>query len=307
MQNFDKYREILKTNDFNGQITENMAMSDFITMKVGGKARFFVKPCDINSLILCIKTAKECNVKYKILGNGSNVLVADSGFDGVIISMYGTLDKVQVDGDVITADAGALGSKVSACALENSLTGLEFLSGIPGSVGGAVFMNAGAYDGEMAFVVTKTTYLDENLNLCTMQGDEHKFAYRHSVFKDNRDYIIVCTQMKLKQGAHSEILEKMQDFSRRRRDKQPLNFPSSGSTFKRPPNHFAGALIEQSGLKGYRVGDAMVSEKHAGFVVNVGNATCHDVLSLIKYVQDTVMQNTGIKLECEVEILERVE
>ena len=236
------------------------------------------------------------------------MLFSDEGYRGIVVKIGSELSSIEAipceNGMIINAGAGTLLSKLALFACENSLTGLEFASGIPGNVGGAVLMNAGAYDGEISQVLVRSTYLDcENLSVCTKNFDEHDFSYRHSSY-ENDGYLILSASFLLKKGNKEDILSKMKDFNNRRITKQPLEFPSAGSTFKRPAGLFAGKLIEDANLKGYTVGGAKVSEKHCGFVINTGNATCEDVLGVIKYVQNTVFAKFGVELETEVKIIE---
>ena len=247
---------------------------------------------------------RERGIPFLLLGNGSNMLVADAGIRGAVVCTT-ELDEVRIgeDGYTLTAEAGALLGRVARRAQRAGLTGVEFAGGIPGSVGGAVFMNAGAYDGQMAGVVEQTEYLDEAGETHTLTGEEHGFAYRGSVFRAHPDWTVVRSTLRLQPGDPAAILDKMNDFAQRRRDKQPLNFPSAGSTFKRPEGYFAGRLIEDAGLKGVSVGAAQVSEKHAGFLINRGGATCDDMLRLIELVQQRVREQFGVQLECEVRII----
>ena len=247
---------------------------------------------------ITMSLTKEFNLPLLLLGKGSNLLVSDKGIAGVVISLDG-LDSVTVDGDTVTCGAGASLRAVCLAAQKSSLSGLEFAYGIPGTVGGALYMNAGAYGGEMSQVVVSATALDRDGNIKLFTPEQMKLGYRVSAFK-NTDLIITSVTLKLKHGNADEIKAAMDDFFSRRRDKQPLEFPSAGSTFKRPEGYFAGALIEKNNLKGASVGGAQVSQKHAGFVINTGDATCCQVKELIKIIQDTVRENNGVELETEV-------
>lgn len=284
-------------------ILENEPMSRHTTFAIGGPADLFVQPKTADELTAALHALRQCGVTPLLLGNGSNMLVSDAGVRGAVVCTT-ELDEVRVgeDGGMM-AEAGALLGRVARRAQRAGLTGAEFAGGIPGSVGGAVFMNAGAYDGQMAGIVEKTEYLDGEGALHTLTGGEHGFGYRRSVFRDHPDWTVVRTWMRLQPGDPAEILNRMNDLAQRRRDKQPLNFPSAGSTFKRPEGHFAGQLIEQAGLKGTSVGGAQVSEKHAGFLINRGGATCEDMLRLIELVQQRVREQFGVELECEVRII----
>ncbi|MBR5785846.1 MAG: UDP-N-acetylmuramate dehydrogenase [Clostridia bacterium] len=286
----------------------NEPLKKHTTFRIGGAADLLVTPQSEEQLIKLFKYIKENCIRYVIIGNGSNLLFSDEGYRGIIVKIGSELSSIEAipceNGMIISAGAGTLLSKLALFACENSLTGLEFASGIPGNVGGAVLMNAGAYDGEISQVLVRSTYLDcENLSVCTKNFDEHDFSYRHSSY-ENDGYLILSASFLLKKGNKEDILSKMKDLNNRRITKQPLEFPSAGSTFKRPAGLFAGKLIEDANLKGYTVGGAKVSEKHCGFVINTGNATCEDVLGVIKYVQNTVFAKFGVELETEVKIIE---
>ena len=233
-----------------------------------------------------------------VLGKGSNILVRDSGIRGVVVSTE-KLDKITVDGNKLICQSGASFTYAAIVARDNGLSGLTFAYGIPGSVGGAVYMNAGAYGGQISDVVVKTTYYDAE-NDEVRECEEHNFGYRESVFKENRSWYIISSEFELTPGDPATIKAEMDDYMERRRSKQPLEFPSAGSTFKRYPGHFTGQLIEESGLKGARVGGAEVSTKHAGFVINRDNATADDVLNLIDHIKSVIKNNYGFELECEV-------
>lgn len=276
----------------------NEPMSRHTTFKIGGNADIYVKIKTQEELKTVIAAAKTFNVPYFVLGKGSNLLVSDSGIEGVVISLEG-LDSIKIDGDNVVCGAGASLRAVCVAAQKASLTGLQFAYGIPGTVGGALYMNAGAYGGEMSQVVVSATAVDAKGNTVELSLADMQLGYRTSLFKSTK-LIITSVTLKLEIGDSKEIKAAMDDIFARRRDKQPLEFPSAGSTFKRPKGYFAGALIEQNNLKGVSVGGAQVSEKHAGFVINTGNATCKDVLELIKKVQDTVKSADGVDLEPEV-------
>ena len=281
----------------------NEPMRRHTTFAIGGPADLFVQPKTRRELAETLRVFRERGVPFLLLGNGSNMLVADAGIRGAVVCTS-ELDDVRVGDDgTLVAEAGALLGRVARRAQRAGLTGVEFAGGIPGSLGGAVFMNAGAYDGQMAGVVEKTEYLDENGALHTLTGDEHGFGYRRSVFRNHPDWTVVRSTLRLQPGDPAAILDYMNDLAQRRREKQPLNFPSAGSTFKRPAGYFAGKLIEDAGLKGTSVGGAQVSEKHAGFLINRGGATCDDMLRLIELVQQRVKEKCGVQLECEVRII----
>lgn len=268
------------------------------SFKIGGNADFFVCVSKVDELEAVLKEIRSLGIPYFILGKGSNLLVSDKGIEGVVISLL-KMDGILCDDNIITAFAGASLASVCNTALERGLTGLEFAYGIPGSVGGALYMNAGAYGGEMSQVVKSAGYILPDGKTGEIDIEDMELGYRTSVFKSN-EMIITYVKLCLTQGDKSEIKAKMEDYIGRRCDKQPLEYPSAGSTFKRPEGYFAGALIEENGLKGKCIGCAQVSDKHAGFVINSGNATCCEVKELIKYIQDTVKENNGVELETEV-------
>ena len=279
-------------------ILENEPLCNHTSFKIGGPARVMVVPDSKDTLAKMMPVLK-CT-KYTVMGNGSNLLVSDEGYDGVVIKISGTMNSISIDGNIITAGAGALLSKIGNAAKLKSLTGFEFASGIPGTVGGAVFMNAGAYGGEMKDVVISSSYIDMDGN--TGEITHHEFGYRTSVYKNNGKFVTEV-KIRLEHGEIDDIQRKMLDFAKRRSDKQPLEYPSAGSVFKRPEGYFAGKLIEDAGLKGYTIGGACVSEKHSGFIINKGGATCKDVLALIDYIKSTVYQQFGVELEQEVRVL----
>lgn len=277
---------------------KNEPMKLHTSFKIGGNADFFVSVSDTQELKSVLKEIKSLDIPYFILGKGSNLLVSDKGIEGVVISLSG-MDTVRIDGNEITAFAGASLASVCCKAQENCLTGLEFAYGIPASVGGALYMNAGAYGGEMANVVTSATFVTDEGESGAISVNDMALGYRTSIFKGS-SMIITSVTFSMEKGDKAEIKAKMEDFIGRRKSKQPLEYPSAGSTFKRPEGYFAGALIEQNGLKGKSVGGAEVSCKHAGFVINKGNATCKDVKELIKIIKDTVLKADGVELETEV-------
>ena len=280
------------------EIKVNECMKNHTSFKIGGNADFFVRVKDLTELKKVILKARELQLPYFILGKGSNLLVSDKGIEGVVISLS-NLNGIEVKGDEIIAFAGANLAAVCVSALENELSGMEFAYGIPGSIGGALYMNAGAYGGEMSQIVSEALCIDKDGNEQIISLKDMSLGYRTSVFKTN-EKIIISVKLKLKKADKKSIKEKMDDFLLRRKTKQPLEYPSAGSTFKRPEGHFAGALIEKNGLKGYSVGGAMVSEKHAGFVINYNNATCDDVKQLMKEIKNKVLDNDNIELEPEV-------
>ena len=279
-------------------IKQNEIMKNHTSFKIGGECDYFVIPKNSQQLKAVINKAKELNLPVFVLGKGSNLLVSDSGIEGVVISMLG-LNEIDVNGDEITAGAGVSVAALCVAALNNGLSGLEFAYGIPGSVGGGLYMNAGAYGGEFSDTVIKAEYLSYNGEIVTVDAKDMALGYRTSIFKQNGGIILSAT-FKLKQGESQKIKAAMDDFMDRRKTKQPLEYPSAGSTFKRPTGYFAGALIEENNLKGVSLGGAMVSEKHAGFVINYDNATANDVKGLMAKIQKTVKENNGVELEPEI-------
>jgi len=277
-------------------------MSKHTSFKVGGNADLLVLPQNADQLIEIVEICKERQCPFFVMGNGTNLIVKDKGIRGVVIKTFGGLQNFKVDDDIIEAESGILLSKLSNIALKNSLTGLEFASGIPGTLGGAVTMNAGAYHGEMKDVVVWTRYLDKQGLVKEIEDEQHQFGYRTSFIQKNGG-IILKSRLNLRKGNSSEIKAMMEDLEKRRKDKQPLDMPSAGSVFKRPEGYYAGQLIENCGLRGYSIGGAQVSNKHCGFIVNNGNATAEDVITLIKFVQDTVKAKFGVELQTEVKIV----
>lgn len=281
---------------------QNEPMSKHTTFKIGGNASLVVYPENEEQISEIVKTAKTAGIRLITVGNGSNLLVDDDGIDACVMILDEHFSDIRlIDEETIYASAGAMLIKVCRFAYENGLSGLEFAYGIPGTCGGGAFMNAGAYGGEMKDVLVKCSHIDKDGNIGCLENDDLKLSYRHSAYYDN-DCIITGLYLKLKKGDKAEIKEKMDDLISRRRNKQPLEFPSAGSTFKRPEGYFAGALIEECGLRGRSVGGAQVSEKHCGFVINKGGATCKDVLELCKICSDTVYDKKGVKLEMEIRV-----
>lgn len=278
------------------------AMSQHTTFKIGGPADYFLMPDKGEDVGRVIKICKEKEIPYFILGNGSNLLVGDGGYRGAVIQIYRNMSSVTVEGNEITAQAGALLSAVAAAAKNASLTGFEFAGGIPGTIGGAVVMNAGAYGGEMKDVLTEVTVMNAEGDIFTLPTEELELGYRTSIIK-TAGYIVLEAKIRLKEGDPEVIRENMKDLTIRRTTKQPLEYPSAGSTFKRPEGYFAGKLIMDSGLAGYQVGGAQVSEKHCGFVINAGDATARDVRTLMDNVRDIVYKKYGVTLEPEVKFL----
>lgn len=282
---------------------KNEPMSKHTSFKIGGNADVYIKVNNLSKLSTILKECQASDVDYMILGNGSNLLVSDDGIRGAVIRLDGDFRKITLlDDTTIFCGAGATLAYLCKFALNCGLSGLEFAWGIPGTVGGAVFMNAGAYDSEMKDVVHSVSHISPSGEIGRTEKDNLNFGYRTSVYRSN-NMIITGVTLKLKKGNPDEIREKMDDYMLRRSTKQPLEYPSAGSVFKRPEGNFAGALIEQCGLKGKTCGGAQVSEKHAGFIINKSNATAKDVRDLIGDIQKTVSDKTGYNLECELIIL----
>jgi UDP-N-acetylenolpyruvoylglucosamine reductase len=280
----------------------NEDMSKHCSFKTGGNADYFITPENPKALMEVVTILKEAGIPFVVIGKGSNLLVRDKGIRGAVIHIGRHFADIEVNGTEITVGAGATLSQAAAVAMENGLAGFEFAAGIPGSFGGAVFMNAGAYGGEIKHVLTEATVLTCDMKVQVLSANKLELGYRTSrIAMDG--YIVLGGKINLRYGSKEEIKALIADFNERRREKQPLNYASAGSTFKRPEGYFAGKLIEDSGLKGYTVGGAMVSQKHAGFVVNTGCATTGDILGVIGHCKDVVKQKYGIDLQCEVRIL----
>ena len=282
-------------------LRERVPLSAYTTLRVGGEAAFFAEPKTEEDIVTLLQSAKAADIPVLVLGNGSNTLVRDGGFPGIVLHLGRDFGEISCDGNVLTAQAGALLSTLAKTACDNGLTGLEFAHGIPGSVGGGVYMNAGAYGGELAQAVQSVRVWDGE-RIRDVGRDEMDFSYRHSAAMAH-DWLILSAVFALTPGNREEVESVMRDLNARRREKQPLEYPSAGSFFKRPAGHFAGQLIEQSGLKGLTVGGAQVSEKHAGFLINRGGATAGDFLSIMEQVQQTVKRDSGVQLENEVRIV----
>lgn len=283
-------------------ILVNEPMKKHTTFRIGGEAACYVKIQNADQLATVQKFLQQESVPMQVLGNGSNLLFSDEGFAGVILEICDKMNGIRVEGSQMIVQAGALMSKVARVAYENGLTGFEFAAGIPGTIGGGTVMNAGAYGGELKQVISSVKMLDETGKIVELSNEEMEFGYRTSIVK-KKPYIVVEVTLQLRPGKQEEILEAMEDLAFRRRDKQPLEYPSAGSTFKRPEGYFAGELIMKSGLRGYRVGGAQVSEKHCGFVINTGDATAEDVLQLMEHVKNTVKVTFGVELEPEVIVI----
>ena len=291
------FNELYDINDI--KIDEKL--SEYVNFKVGGPADILLIPNSKEQVIKSIKICKENNIPFYLIGNGSNILVRDGGFRGVVLSLK-NVKNIYVDGEKIEAECGVMLKEVSDKAIENSLTGFEFACGIPGTIGGAVFMNAGAYDGEISKVIESAEVIDENCNIIRLSREELDFGYRSSLVM-KKGYTVLSAVFKLEKGQVKTIKELIEDLTNKRESKQPLEYPSAGSTFKRPTGYFAGKLIQDAGLKGYSIGGAAVSEKHSGFVINKGNATAKDITDLIKHIQDEVKKQFGVDLHPEVRII----
>ena len=281
---------------------ENEPLAAHCTFKIGGPAQLFVQPQTEQQLCSAAALCKEQAVRYYLLGNGSNILFADEGFAGVVIDISALGSDIAIEGNLLTAGAGVRLASLCRAALEHGLSGLEFAYGIPGTVGGAVYMNAGAYGGEMKDVLTVVRYLTAEGEVVQASAAELDLSYRHSIFEENGGCIL-SAQFALQPGNAADIRAKMDELMAKRVDKQPLDKPSAGSTFKRPAGAFAAALIDQCGLRGFRHGGAAVSDKHCGFVVNLGGATCADVLALCDEVRAIVKEKTGYELEKEIRVV----
>lgn len=279
----------------------DVPLSTCTTFRIGGIAKRIIYPSSIEELKIAVDYCKQNSIRYMILGNGSNVLFSDEGFNGIIIQIFNKMNSISIEGNTVYAQAGATLGKIALLAKENSLTGFEFAAGIPGTLGGAVVMNAGAYGGEMKDVVEYVDILGADGEVKRYNNSEMEFSYRYSIVDESMT--VVGAAIKLQKGDISAIEDKMNELKIARITKQPLELPSAGSTFKRPVGYFAAKLIEDAGLKGYKCGGAMVSDKHAGFVVNYASATSKDVLDLIEYVKNTVFEKFGVLLEPEVKII----
>ncbi len=280
----------------------DVPMKEHTSFKLGGTADIFCEPRNVEEIIATLKCLREHNIPYYLIGNGSNLLVSDKGIRGAVVKIADNFTKVQLEGELLIAECGILLSTISKLAAKNTLTGLEFASGIPGTLGGGIAMNAGAYGGEMKDIIEWVEVLDEELRPIRLSNAEMNFSYRHSIVQD-KGYIVTKCAMKLQYGEQDKINEQMSDLTQKRKTKQPLHLPSAGSTFKRPEGYFAGKLIEDSELRGCKLGGAQVSDLHCGFVVNNGDATAEDVYNLIRHVQNTVYEKFNVRLETEVKLL----
>ena len=299
MNKYDKLEEIVGKD----KVKYNEKMSKYTTMRVGGPCDCIVFPDEISKIKEVIDFCKNENITFFVIGNGSNLLVKDEGIHGVVIKLGHRFAKIELDGEYILAYAGATMPTLSQLAKKNSLKGLEFACGIPGTIGGGVKMNAGAYGSQISDILYEVTYMDEKEEIKTIKNKDCSFGYRKSIFTINPNYVILSAKFKLERGNIDEIENKMKENSLARKAKQPLEYPNFGSVFKRPEGYFVGKLVDDAGLRGYEIGGAQVSTKHTGFIVNVDNATCKDVLDLIGYVQTTVYNKFNVKLTPEVIII----
>lgn len=293
------FEEKLFTIIDEAKIRKDEPMRTHTTFRVGGPADYFVTPETDEEIAEVIRACREYEIPYYIVGNGSNLLVGDKGFRGVVIQIFKSMNRITVDGESLKAQAGCGLAQIANAALESGLAGFEFAAGIPGTLGGAVVMNAGAYGGEMKDILVSVTVLTKDGEKKVLSVDELKLGYRTSIIPEN-EYIVLGAEIQLKAGDRTEIKARMDELREQRVSKQPLEYPSAGSTFKRPEGYFAGKLIQDAGLKGYTVGGARVSEKHSGFVINVGGATASDIQELMARVTEIVKDQAGVTLEPEV-------
>lgn len=305
MQDYGLLSSAIRERVPGAELREQELLAPYTTFRIGGPCRLMICPHSADELQGVLKLLAEWGEKPLVIGCGSNLLFPDEGYEGTVIVTRKAFSSITCCEDgLIAADAGVTLSQLARFALDRGLTGLEFASGIPGSVGGAVFMNAGAYGGEISQVLADTLYIDENGEFQTISREAHRFSYRDSVFQHG-NAVIVRSRFALSPGDPEEIRAKMSELAGKRKEKQPLEYPSAGSAFRRPEGgkYYAAALIDQAGLKGYRVGGAAVSEKHAGFVINLGGATAADVKTLLQDVRGTVYRNSGVLLEPEIRII----
>lgn len=301
MNQYKKFEVLFKEFYKSENVIVDAEMKNYVHFRVGGPADILLIPENKDQVIKTIELCKKNNIPYFVVGNGSNLLVRDGGIKGVVIK-FNEVKNITVQGEVIEAECGAMLKDVSNEALNNSLTGFEFACGIPGTIGGAVFMNAGAYDGEIAHVIESAEVIDNNGEIKVLSKDELELGYRSSIVM-NKNYIVLSARFKLKHGEVRKIKEIVEDLTNKRESKQPLEYPSAGSTFKRPVGYYAGKLIQDAGLKGYVIGGAAVSEKHSGFVINKSNATAKDILDLIAHIQNEVKDKFDVELHPEVRII----
>lgn len=293
--------ELLAHLQGTGAVTVNEPMAEHTSFKIGGPADVFVKPRNITGLVNTVNTCAEKEIPFFVIGNGTNLLVRDKGIRGVVMQIGGNIGAYETEGEDIIAGAGISLSQLTRAAMEHELSGLEFAEGIPGTLGGAIAMNAGAYDGEMSMVVEASEYMSPGGSIITVGKSQHRFGKRTSFIQTDGG-IVLKTRLRLKKGNRERIKAKMDEFRINRQKKQPLDLPSAGSIFKRPEGYFAGKLIQDCGLKGFRIGGAEVSGLHCGFIVNSGNAAAEDVLKLIEHIRKKVYAKFGVELQTEVKI-----
>lgn len=301
-----KYKKVEEYVDLS-RIKYDEPMKKHTTIRIGGPADVLVLPETKEEIINVLKYAKEENIPITIIGNGSKLLVLDEGIRGIVIKIGSKMSNVIIDKECIIFGAGITMPRLAAIAKDNALSGLEFSAGIPGNLGGGIYMNAGAYGSELSNVIEEVTYIDENLEIKTLKNEECNFGYRRSIFRDMTNPIIIEGKVKLKRGNKEDIEELMRENNTLRKEKQPLEYPNAGSTFKRPEGFFVGKIIDDMGLKGYSIGDAQISTKHSGFIVNKGNATAKDVVELIEYIKKKAYETFNVKLEEEIIVLKKGE
>lgn len=299
--NLDFYNQLVNYID-KKRVLVDEPMKNHTTFRVGGNADYFVMPQNPEEVKAIVSLCKKSGMPYYVLGNGSNLLVGDKGYRGLIVQIYKEMNTIKIEGKRVIAQAGALLSRVGTATLEAELTGFEFAAGIPGTVGGAVVMNAGAYGGEMKDIIVSATVLTQDGDIITINKEDLELGYRTSVIA-KKGYVVLEAEYQLQKGDKAAIRARMDELKVQRVTKQPLEYPSAGSTFKRPEGYFAGKLIQDAGLRGFQVGGAQVSEKHCGFVINKDQATAADIRELMRQVSDKVMQEFGVKLEPEVKTL----
>lgn len=301
MNKYNQYAKLFNSFYDEEDVKIDEKLNQYVNFKVGGPADILLTPKNKEQILKTVSICKENNIPFYVIGNGSNLLVKDGGFRGVVILLT-NVKNITVDGERVIAECGAMLKQVSDKAVENSLTGFEFACGIPGTVGGAVFMNAGAYDGEMSNVIESADVIDENGEVITLSKEQLELGYRCSIVM-KKGYVVLSAVFKLTKGTVKTIKELVDDLTNKRESKQPLEYPSAGSTFKRPVGYFAGKLIQDAGLKGYSIGGAAISEKHSGFVINKGGATAKDILDLIHHIQSEVKKQFDVELHTEVRII----